>query len=899
MIATALKIYIFQNEGFVPLLGFTDKLDKYEMTPFSDKNGRPLPKEVLEEVKSQYSKKTFEVVKQEEYTDEEGYVYGFSFKNSSFTRHKWNGLCVRKRVLLFKTLETTFPNLSFANLEDTNDLFKKMDTNTVLENMINPHSGDVPILVEEIIDFLKINGPSVEGIFRLSGAENKSWEIIQKYSNGEKVNLEEWDIIDVATALKKYLKFKHPLLTYELYENFLDFAKDQENFKEENMGKLKELLSSLPLGHRLILGKLFDLFNLIIENAQNNKMHSENISTCFSKSIFFTDQTDLEEMADFKFVNILIEYIIKNNIVLIERVPQRLVSFLKNKDDPLLEMSKKLINSTTDNIKLDNEELLLYFQKSEKNTSNIFFDHSSNSVVCKENGTESVVSKPLKDNKKYILKVRVNSPSPDSISVGICNGSFDDYGKSLVDSSSTVAVSGNGKNTFNKELLKLKFCDVESKEDELVLFIDLPNQELSIQNTKSLTKGHTFKLNKLKKGDYRFCVSFSSQDSSCEIIQFSSYDHFDFNRSGINKNLIEIIETNENKRNNEFGRRVSARMIGNSVVPFGLTSSNVFKFDGKEKIIYSLSFKSHFSNSVMFGILTENSDINSISDNKEKIVLYDGSMFKDKNSAEFLFYLDLDMKRYTFIEKTNSPNDKHPIKFSEPLGAKNSLVRLGFVLSNPEDQIEIVEYANANFNFEKHPKNQESLEISFKSLVSKAEKGSLNVLSSILYPFWHTKIVYHLSITKRESKLIGKDSLSFGFATHDFDDWNSELFVNSKQTEGICFGENKLFKLKKKEEVQLVCVVDFPNNKFYLFNPIEKKKRFESGLPDNRDLGIRMFVTLGTGDEFKVKRVIASSIDIEQIENFVITNMGSELKKGGFSENMSRFNENSFDYQLF
>ena len=70
-------------------------------------------------------------------------------------------------------------------------------------------------------------------------------------------------------------------------------------------------------------------------------------------------------------------------------------------------------------------------------------------------------------------------------------------------------------------------------------------------------------------------------------------------------------------------------------------------------------------------------------------------------------------------------------------------------------------------------------------------------------------------------------------------------------------------------------------------------------LPPVNKVGVRMFVTLGKKDQFDVVRTLSSALSIEEIQNFICTNIKGEYLKTGFSGTLSNFTDTSFVYQLF
>lgn len=146
---------------------------------------------------------------------------------------------------------------------------------------------NVPRQIKPLFDFLFKNGPNYEGIFRISGSKEfiDSW--IQKMDGGEFLPLDSKNVEDlchnVSSILKKYIRdLPSPLLTYELYEDFLKTVGLSE---KENIETLKKLLTKIPMDHYNLLKELLIVCAAVKEKKDSNKMTAENLAVVFGIGI--------------------------------------------------------------------------------------------------------------------------------------------------------------------------------------------------------------------------------------------------------------------------------------------------------------------------------------------------------------------------------------------------------------------------------------------------------------------------------------------------------------------------------------------------------------------------------------------------------------------------------------
>lgn len=120
------------------------------------------------------------------------------------------------------------------------------------------------------------------------------------------------DTCTITSALKHYLShLKEPLMTFALNSQFL---------QAYNIGSLRKrvieihkLLSQLPTNNFLALQLVMThLFN-VSQFSKFNKMTTSNLATCFSPTVFRTEQESVSNLYNMKFYSEIIDLLIINN----------------------------------------------------------------------------------------------------------------------------------------------------------------------------------------------------------------------------------------------------------------------------------------------------------------------------------------------------------------------------------------------------------------------------------------------------------------------------------------------------------------------------------------------------------------------------------------------------------
>ncbi|ULU01622.1 hypothetical protein L3Y34_001736 [Caenorhabditis briggsae] len=158
-----------------------------------------------------------------------------------------------------------------------------------------------PIL--EVMKFLRNIAPETVGIFRKNGVKSRIAElrsIIESYSGntdvfvGENI-LDSTQVHDVADLLKQYLRdLPEPLMTIKMSEVFANICSVVPDV--DRMTSLQYAILLLPDENREALKTLLLFLKEVSRNSQVNNMTAQNLSVCFTPSLFQLGASRLDKV---------------------------------------------------------------------------------------------------------------------------------------------------------------------------------------------------------------------------------------------------------------------------------------------------------------------------------------------------------------------------------------------------------------------------------------------------------------------------------------------------------------------------------------------------------------------------------------------------------------------------
>ncbi|XP_033953963.1 rho GTPase-activating protein 1 [Pseudochaenichthys georgianus] len=144
----------------------------------------------------------------------------------------------------------------------------------------------VPVVMRDTINFLSEQGLEIEGIFRRSANVTLVKETQLQYNSGATVNFREMEDVHLAAViLKTFLReLPEPLLTYQLYNDIVNFSSVPTDSQVE---QLKTLMESLPEENNVSLRYLISFLAQVSANSEVNKMTNSNLAVVFGPNLLW------------------------------------------------------------------------------------------------------------------------------------------------------------------------------------------------------------------------------------------------------------------------------------------------------------------------------------------------------------------------------------------------------------------------------------------------------------------------------------------------------------------------------------------------------------------------------------------------------------------------------------
>ena len=155
----------------------------------------------------------------------------------------------------------------------------------------NNETEKYPKKIKSLVDYLMKHGPGLEGIFRKTASVSQVKELSNKLDSGEEISLDnsfENYINTIASLFKLYIReLPDPLLTWELYDQFLNVSKEIKE-EEKKIFSYSKLLTEIPFFNRGLLFDLMTLCNKINDNNKVNLMNFKNLAVIFGICLLTT-----------------------------------------------------------------------------------------------------------------------------------------------------------------------------------------------------------------------------------------------------------------------------------------------------------------------------------------------------------------------------------------------------------------------------------------------------------------------------------------------------------------------------------------------------------------------------------------------------------------------------------
>lgn len=172
--------------------------------------------------------------------------------------------------------------------------------------------------LKDCLSELESRGLVDQGLYRVGGVVSKVKKLLNQALDpapGEETpdmsDPKLWESKTLASAIKQYFRdLSKPLMTYQLYNNFLEAVK-----KEDESTRLNEIylvLQKLPRANREILKVLIRHLNKVSLKSDKNLMTASNLGVVFGPTLLRPREETVASIMDIKFCNEVIEILIEN-----------------------------------------------------------------------------------------------------------------------------------------------------------------------------------------------------------------------------------------------------------------------------------------------------------------------------------------------------------------------------------------------------------------------------------------------------------------------------------------------------------------------------------------------------------------------------------------------------------
>ena len=172
--------------------------------------------------------------------------------------------------------------------------------------------------LKDCLSELESRGLVEQGLYRVGGVVSKVKRLLNQALDpgpGEEMpdmsDPKQWESKTLASAIKQYFRdLSKPLMTYQLYSNFLEAVK-----KEDESTRLNEIylvLQKLPRANREILKVLIRHLNKVSLKCDKNLMTASNLGVVFGPTLIRPREETVASIMDIKFCNEVIEILIEN-----------------------------------------------------------------------------------------------------------------------------------------------------------------------------------------------------------------------------------------------------------------------------------------------------------------------------------------------------------------------------------------------------------------------------------------------------------------------------------------------------------------------------------------------------------------------------------------------------------
>nr|XP_022319844.1 uncharacterized protein LOC111122377 isoform X3 [Crassostrea virginica] len=158
------------------------------------------------------------------------------------------------------------------------------------QEQVEKSRSAIPSIVTKCLTEIEKRGIMIKGIYRMSGVKSKVESLCSKFEKDpDSVNLDDEHPNVISNVLKLYLRqLPEPLLSFKLYSNFIQVAKDNMGGvldEEDTVNKLGDLASQLPYSNFKTCAMLIHHLSRIASYSSTNQMTASNLGIVFGPTL--------------------------------------------------------------------------------------------------------------------------------------------------------------------------------------------------------------------------------------------------------------------------------------------------------------------------------------------------------------------------------------------------------------------------------------------------------------------------------------------------------------------------------------------------------------------------------------------------------------------------------------
>jgi len=171
--------------------------------------------------------------------------------------------------------------------------------------------------LKDCLSELEARGLTDQGLYRVGGVVSKVKKLLNQAldpqpgeDSPDMSDPKQWESKTLASAVKQYFRdLSKPLMTYHLYNNFIEAVKHEN--ESSRLNEIYLVLQKLPRANREILKVLIRHLNKVSIKHDKNLMTASNLGVCFGPTLLRPREETVASIMDIKFCNEVIEILIE------------------------------------------------------------------------------------------------------------------------------------------------------------------------------------------------------------------------------------------------------------------------------------------------------------------------------------------------------------------------------------------------------------------------------------------------------------------------------------------------------------------------------------------------------------------------------------------------------------